>query len=86
MAISPVLMASFPSGSVKVTLCNCPSPGVTDIKRLKEKLSDQGAPVGQEQILDISSFIITLLHCPSLSITGQKDGPWDSSPAITGLM
>lgn len=78
------LMAHFPSGSVKGHMCNCLPPAVTDIERLKEKLCDLRAPVSQEQILHTSSFIITLVHCPSLCTTGRKNDFWGSSPAVTG--
>lgn len=74
---------SFPQWLCKGHMCNCLPPGVTDIERLKEKLYDLGAPVSQEQILHTTSFIITLVHCPSLCTTGRKNHFWGSSPAIT---
>lgn len=74
----------FPQWLPEGHSCNCPPPAVTDSERLKETLCDQGAPVGQEQIRNTTSFVITLLHCPSLRITGQKNGSWGSSPASTG--
>lgn len=67
---------SFPQWLCKGHIYNCLPPGVTNTERLKEKLCDLGAPVGQEQILYSTSFIITLLHCPSLCPTGQKNYFW----------
>lgn len=73
----------FPQWLCKGHVRNCPPPAVTDIERLKEKLCDQDAPVGQEQMLN-TSFVITLLHCPSPCITGQKNSSQGSSLAIIG--
>lgn len=86
MGISPCTNSLFPQWLCKGHVCNCPPPGVTDIEILKEKLCDQSAPVGQKQILNITSFIITLLHCLSLCITCQKNGFWGSSPAVIVLI
>lgn len=40
--------------------------------------------VAQWQVLNSTSFVEAILDCPSLCVTGQKNGYEGSSSAVTG--